>query len=949
MRSVARDSRGDTAGRVTVPASPGALASALGVAAESLLAAGQERYDRQAYDSARAIWQVEVVRAQSLADLAAEARARMWLGLAAWRLTDYVGARREGEASLALKRHLGLDAELSRSFNALGLLAWNEGRYRDALRSFDSALASARRHNDAPGVARTYANIPLVQVELGEYDAARRGLLLARDAGRAVDDDRVQGNALANLAMLDIRLGNAAAAVPLLADARRSYVKTAYATGEANALGQLATAWSQLGDLTRALAAADSGLTLARATGLQQETAATLEVLADLHVQAGSPRLALRRLVEADSLDASLGLTEERGNNLRREAAILLDVDEVAPALARAREAVGVHRAIEARGEMIYDQLQLAQALGRAGDPHSARAEADSASTEATRMRNPLAVNEAGAMGAELALGGGDPRGALRYLSSASSTSSAFDWRLADLRAGAFFALGRLVEAQSEATRAVAALERERASLGFGPFRAGYFASRVGPFSRLVAIDLARGDTAEAFRVAASVPGRSLAERLGGATGAEPIASITAGERILLWVAALERELSSLRADRDAAERRPSVARTLDEARAAYEEYLAHRVVSPTDRLLGLAPITLKDVQSRLGANEALISFLAGPDRLDVFVVRAGRVVERSVAIGDQALAAQVRVARQLIAASSPAGEVPTALATLHDSLLGAVLASGVLNGASRWYIVPHGPLGALPFAALWNRKTGRFLIEDRVVTYLPSVGALSMAPSATRGPLRNLVVFAPLPDSLPGTLPEARAIKHLVPGAELVLGPASNESRVRKALEAGATVHLASHGAHNPQNPLFSYMNVGLARSATPENDGRLDVHEILGLRTASPLVFLSGCESGLGSAGQDPFDRGSDEGSLPQAFLIAGAGSVVATLWQVTDTGAAGVAERFYRHVRAALPPAEALAISQRELIAARAGLSWAAYAAWGTGARKFAGAVRATGTEP
>jgi len=71
----------------------------------------------------------------------------MWVGLAAWRLGDYAAARREGETSLTLKRRLGLDAEVSRSFNALGLLAWNEGRHREALADFDSAIAAARRRD----------------------------------------------------------------------------------------------------------------------------------------------------------------------------------------------------------------------------------------------------------------------------------------------------------------------------------------------------------------------------------------------------------------------------------------------------------------------------------------------------------------------------------------------------------------------------------------------------------------------------------------------------------------------------------------------------------------------------------------------------------------------------------------------------------------------------------
>ena len=144
--------------------------------------------------------------------------------------------------------------------------------------------------------------MPLVRVELGDFDGARRGLHAALAAGRAVDDDRTQGNALANLAMLEIRLGSPNRALPLLAQARAHYRTIEYATGEANALGQLATAWGELGDLQRAIASAASALALARSEGLQQEVASILEVIADLHEQAGSSRLALERLLQADSI-----------------------------------------------------------------------------------------------------------------------------------------------------------------------------------------------------------------------------------------------------------------------------------------------------------------------------------------------------------------------------------------------------------------------------------------------------------------------------------------------------------------------------------------------------------------------------------------------------------------------------------------------------------------------
>lgn len=914
---------------IVLPTDPVSLAAMLGVVADSLRAAGEERYSRQEYDSARAIWRVELARATSAHDAAAEARVRMWIGLAAYRLGDYAISRREGETSVALKRKLGLDAELSRSFNALGLLAWNEGRHRDALVAFDSAVASARRHDDAAGIARVAGNIPLVKVELGDFDGARRGFEEAIRAGREIDDDRVQGNALANLAMLEIRLGNARQALPLLADARRHYAVIEYSTGESNALGQLATAFSSLGDLQSAISAADSALRISRAQGLQQETAATLEVLADLHAQAGSLRLALRSLREADSLDRQLGLAVERGTNLRRTSIILFTLGELPPAISAARQALIAHAAVEARGEMAYDRMQLAEALAQTGDLRRAEAETDTALSDAQRMKNPSAMRDAAAVAARLALNAGDAKKAIQRLGNDTRSEATNDWRLLDLRSEALLALGRMAEAEAVAKRAIAALERERASLAIGPLRSVYLASRTGPFARLVAIELARHDTVSAFEVAASVPGRALTERLGGLSGAGgSVASLAEGERLLQRAAAIEGQISALDSVRGRAEQRAELERALESARAAYEDHLASGPGASAGGVMPPSPVSLRDVQSRLAPDEALLVFLSGPDRLDCFLVRKNRLRYWNAPLGERGLAQRVRMVRGAIASAHRLTAVPVALGELHDILLGPAIAAGAFAGVSRTYVIPHGSLGALPFAALWNRRTGRFLIEEQELAYLPSAAALARGNPTNARDLLRVAVFAPLPDSLPGTAVEARMVSRVAGNATLRIGKDARERDARAAIAAGLPIHIASHGSHNSQNPLFSRMSVGRARPGGSNDDGWLEVHEILGMTTTSPLVFLSGCETGLGSAADGPFAQVTEEGSLSQAFLLAGARNVVATLWRVNDAGAVAMAKSFYRNLRTTGIPESALAIAQREAIRRGTDFTWAAY---------------------
>ena len=158
----------------------------------------------------------------------------------------------------------------------------------------------------------------------------------------------------------------------------------------------------------------------------------------------------------------------------------------------------------------------------------------------------------------------------------------------------------------------------------------------------------------------------------------------------------------------------------------------------------------------------------------------------------------------------------------------------------------------------------------------------------------------------------------------------------MRNALASAGIVHLATHARMNPHNPMFSRIELARGDGVSGAGDGRLEVHEILRLRVGAGLVFLSGCETGVGPAWSTEFVRGDDYASLAQAFLFAGARSVVSTLWPIADDGAAEFATRFYTHLGTKAPP-EALAAAQRELLAGgsrSAPYYWAAYQVSGDG---------------
>jgi CHAT domain-containing protein len=228
---------------------------------------------------------------------------------------------------------------------------------------------------------------------------------------------------------------------------------------------------------------------------------------------------------------------------------------------------------------------------------------------------------------------------------------------------------------------------------------------------------------------------------------------------------------------------------------------------------------------------------------------------------------------------------------------------------------VPDGALRTIPFAALRDRESKRFLIEMHPIAVTPSL-TLTNVRSFESDQMRMLA--AGISESVEGysALPavgnEIAAVQEFYPGKTLMNGGFEVEALRNELTDVPyGIVHIASHGEFGGEasdNFLLAY-------------DGRVSMDQLAAMvgatrfRAKQPLelLTLSACES---AAGDDRAALG-----LAGIALRAGARSAVATLWSVNDQATADFVVAFYRQLNdPEQSRAQALQYAQIELLSTR-----------------------------
>ena len=423
------------------------------------------------------------------------------------------------------------------------------------------------------------------------------------------------------------------------------------------------------------------------------------------------------------------------------------------------------------------------------------------------------------------------------------------------------------------------------------------------------------GHTEEAFRIVETARGRSIADLLRQPRSRE-IALSDSEKAAKAEFNQLQRTLMETS---DSSERRE----LLDKLFLAEQLMGAQtqRANGMQDATLRAQPIDLANLRTVLLPGEVVLEYvLADPRSFCLAVDQKQAVIIALPAGGAEISETTARYLGQIEAEKHD----DAGARKLFDLLLGPVLQ---LKQITRLTIVPDATLWRLPMETL-RGPDGSYVLQSHTVSYVPSstvlyylrtlrrpvepqmaflgIGAVpyDLEPkdtAASQGIMRAVsrgiydlsgAHIYRLPGSGGEVIQAEQSLNH-ANRSVLLFGADATEAKFKSEPLANFKIlHFAVHGLPDPQFPDRAALILG--RDAKSNDDGLLQLREIVQLSLSADLVTLSACDT---ATGKIEGEEGSD--GLAEAFLLAGAKSVVGALWDVDDSATEALMKDFYRHL--------------------------------------------------
>ena len=333
-------------------------------------------------------------------------------------------------------------------------------------------------------------------------------------------------------------------------------------------------------------------------------------------------------------------------------------------------------------------------------------------------------------------------------------------------------------------------------------------------------------------------------------------------------------------------ERRPALLREITrlERTAAHRDWETSSTDDPrqvTGRHTVRRPVTYPQIRVSLAdSGTGLVALFVHGGRLRALTIDGDRSVVVDLAPEDAVIELVQRATADLVTMSRVG--VPALREAIGRSLtssmsrLDQILAAAYPRTAERLVILPSRLLASLP----WRMLPG---LEGHPLVVAPSATFWAGASAPRSSPGVGAVVALAGPD-LARAGDEAKAVASTWGGAAVTDKEATGGA-LTTALRDSRIVHIAAHGTHHDQSPLFSHVLLA---------DGPVFAHEFQRVGVGAEHVVLSACD-----VGRAHVRHGEEALGLTASLLACGVRNVVASVAPVHDEMAEAVMTAYHREL--------------------------------------------------
>lgn len=802
-------------------------------------------------------------------------------------LGEYSRAYAAAEQARKIFSAAGDAIRLARLDINVGNIFHRQDRFREALDCYERACSQLLPDKDLEGMIAALHNSAVCRIMLNDYEDAQKAYEQARRFAESRNMPLVVAQAEYNIAYLYYLRGQYGRAIEMLREARATAESAGDNYHTALCHLDLSEIYLELNINQEAGELAQEAFNSFQPLKMRYEAGKALCNLAIALSQQGNGFRALELFAQARAVFLQEGNQVWLSLIDLYQALVYFNEGRLLEARQYCRAALEFFRTSPVTGRAVLCRLLLARISLKMGEVAVARRECQTVLNDLTDREAPILAHQA-----HLVMG---------QIEEASEN---------------------LREAQRQYQVAKEVLESLRGGLHGEELKISFMRNRLEVYENLVELCLARGSTAdvveEAWIYMEQSKSRGLLElidrRANRPAAGDPEEGVLARQ-----VADLREQLNWFyhRIEVEQLGHVPASDERLlelqDLAGKREKEFLRLlRELSPAEAqaagLEAAPPVSLQAVRGALEPNMALLEYFRVRDRILATIVTAEGIEVVAVTMASR-IAQIVRMMQFQFSKFRldpdyirefhlPLLEATQAhLKDLHEELF-APLRSKLK--AEHLIVVPHELLHVVPFHALFDGS--RYLIDSFNISYAPSASIFVQCRQNRKTASGGALVLG-VPDAqTPSIHEELQSVAAILPEAELFLGPDASRKILKEKGGQSRLIHIATHGFFRQDNPLFSGIRLG---------DTFLTLYDLYHLKLPAEQITLSGCSTGLNVVA-----AGDELMGLMRGLLVAGARSLLLTLWDVNDSSTAEFMKMFYERLFTRMDRAYAIRGAMQEL---------------------------------